>query len=389
MYIFAEPVEEKEVEKIQATNKAKIEEFESRVLGLVNDEMSDERREAEWESLRAEVEQSMERDEVEVEVQPEDAEGVGEDSELERLSTEEQRQMDELLLSTASEESEEGEEDDEVIDKEEDEEDDEVIDEEEEEDDENIVNENSDEVEESNESADEGLEEPQAGNGEEKQEGELEEDNTPGAEEESSVEEAEGLGLENSRSANIEKVELVENKDLVPDESADSNIVDEDAENPEASHGDVEDEAVQQPLWDGRVTRSDSEKRRGDSVLAMTLTIRNKVDGKYVARPNGINEKTDWLVEYALAEVPTPGQAEKLYAAAKLRRQRVLTKAKDIGQDDRNNIFIENIKKLSRKGRQWLQRQKKIEAHLPLKTLDDPTGAKKSSVWVGEKQEKE
>jgi hypothetical protein len=26
---------------------------------------------------------------------------------------------------------------------------------------------------------------------------------------------------------------------------------------------------------------------------------------------------------------------------------------------------------------------------LPLKTLDDPTGAKKSSVWVGEKQEKE
>ena len=149
MYIFAEPIEEEEVDKIQATNKAKIEEFESRVLGLVNDDMSDERRQAEWESLRAEVEQSMERDEVE----PENAEGEREDSELETISSEEQREIEELLSSTAAEEHEEDEEDDEVIDEEAEE--DEVIDEEAQEDDEEAADasdENSNELEETHES---------------------------------------------------------------------------------------------------------------------------------------------------------------------------------------------------------------------------------------------
>jgi hypothetical protein len=408
MYIFAEPIEEEEVDKIQATNKAKIEEFESRVLGLVNDDMSDERRQAEWESLRAEVEQSMERDEVE----PEDAEGEREDSELETISAEEQREIDELLSSTASEEPEEDEEDDEVIEEEAEEDKvmDEVIEEEVEEDDEEIADENSDEnsdeLEETHESADEdGLEEQQIGIDEEKEKeiDAMEEDNAPGAEEESNVEEAEELGSEDSESDSAEQVELVENEDLVPDESAESNVIDEDTENPKASQSDAESgEAVQQPIWDGEVKETKSRRRKAsggdhdtvtisgeDNVLAMTLTIRNKVNGRYVDRPNNINEKTDWLVEYALAEVPSSQQANKLYAAAKLRREQVLTKAKDKGQDDRNNIFIENIKKLSRKGREWLKRQEKLEADLPVKTLDDPTGGKKSGVWAGQKQEKE
>jgi hypothetical protein len=397
MYIFAEPIEEEEVDKIQATNKAKIEEFESRVLGLVNDDMSDERRQAEWESLRAEVEQSMERDEVE----PEDAEGEREDSELETISSEEQREIDELLSSAAAEDPEEDEEDDEMIDEEAEE--GEVIDEEAEEDDEEIADEISDGLEETHESIDEGLEEQQIGIDEDKEEDIMEEDNAPGAEEESNVEEAEELGSEDSRSDSTEKVELVENEDLVPDESTESNVVDEDAKNPEASQSDAESgEAVQQPIWDGEVKKTKSRRRKAsgsdndpattsgeDNVLAMTLTIRNKVNGRYVDRPNNINEKTDWLVEYALAEVPSSQQANKLYAAAKLRREQVLTKAKDKGQDDRNNIFIENIKKLSRKGREWLKRQEKLEADLPVKTLDDPTRGKKSGVWVGQKQEKE
>jgi hypothetical protein len=231
----------------------------------------------------------------------------------------------------------------------------------------------------------------------------MEEDNAPGAEEESNVEEAEELGSEDSESDSAEQVELVENEDLVPDESAESNVIDEDTENPKASQSDAESgEAVQQPIWDGEVRETKSRRRKAsggdhdtvtisgeDNVLAMTLTIRNKVNGRYVDRPNNINEKTDWLVEYALAEVPSSQQANKLYAAAKLRREQVLTKAKDKGQDDRNNIFIENIKKLSRKGREWLKRQEKLEADLPVKTLDDPTGGKKSGVWAGQKQEKE
>jgi hypothetical protein len=387
MYIFAEPIEEEEVDKIQATNKAKIEEFESRVLGLVNDDMSDDRRQAEWESLKAEVEQSMERDEVE----PEDAEGEREDSELEMMSSEEQREIDELLSSAAAEGSEKDEEDDGVID------------EEAEEDGELIADKNSDELDETYESTDEGLEEQQLGIDENKEEDAMEEDNAPGAEEESNVEEAEELGSEDSESDSTEKVELVENEDLAHDDSAESNVVNEDSENPEASQSDAESgELVQQPIWDSEVKKIKTRTRKAsggvndpattsgeDNILAMTLTIRNKVDGRYVDRPNNINEKTDWLVEYALAEVPSSQQASKLYAAAKLRRERVLKKAKDQGQDDKNNIFIENIKKLSRKGREWLKRQEKLEADLPVKTLDHPTGPKKSGMWVGQKQEKE
>ncbi|KAA8572618.1 hypothetical protein EYC84_003219 [Monilinia fructicola] len=71
MYIFAEPMEEEDIQRIQDTNKAEIEAFESRVLGLHGDkataeEQLEERKDAEWENLRAKIEESMENDEYEI-----------------------------------------------------------------------------------------------------------------------------------------------------------------------------------------------------------------------------------------------------------------------------------------------------------------------------------
>lgn len=83
-------------------------------------------------------------------------------------------------------------------------------------------------------------------------------------------------------------------------------------------------------------------------VLAMTLTIRNKVQGRYVLRPENLRPDEEWEVEYSIAEVANPSRASLLYQACQQRR-----KANFEREASEKDGFLQMLKRMSRNGALW------------------------------------
>ena len=99
----------------------------------------------------------------------------------------------------------------------------------------------------------------------------------------------------------------------------------------------------------------------GSEVLAMALTIRNKINGKFVQRPENIGPDDKWSIEYSLEEVPKPDRAWSLYLACQERRRRKLDGLNEKQEDDSVNYYIQHLRKLSRKGAVWREEMDKKE----------------------------
>ncbi len=314
-YIFAEPITETDIDSIQATNKAKIEEFEAKVLGLTAKDLSPEEQKEQWDSIRASVEESMEQDES-------DPEGVlmNEDVSDEDLE-EDEKELVEILSTSGLEQNSE-------------EEDDGSIEDEHEEDDEHDVEDDTGDSE-----VDKSHRPVEAANTDEPM-------SASGLTEQDLQEEADESSL--SDPENVDEGDSSEEEPIV---------IDEDDQTPNEQF---------------------QVRRDPKDLTAMTLTIRNKVNGRYVERPEDLRPDDKWEVEYALSELHKPEQISSLYAATKMRRRRALTKTVDSKADAWNNIFIENIKKFNKKGRAFRERQNEIEKGLPKKVLDVGDG---KDVW--------
>ena len=91
-------------------------------------------------------------------------------------------------------------------------------------------------------------------------------------------------------------------------------------------------------------------------LLAMTLTILNRVNGWYVARPTQLSKEDRWTIEYSLAEI-SPARAWATYDACRKRR-------KDIYEEDQEEItqYMRRLQHLSRTGRRWREAQDAREA---------------------------
>ncbi|KAI9759136.1 MAG: hypothetical protein M1835_000451, partial [Candelina submexicana] len=99
------------------------------------------------------------------------------------------------------------------------------------------------------------------------------------------------------------------------------------------------------------------------SLLAMTLTIRNKVNGKYVLRPLDLQADDKWSLEYSIDEVPTASRAWSLYGACQARRKSRMDSANDDSEDDvATNYYLRRMRELSEKGREWRKVQDSIDA---------------------------
>jgi hypothetical protein len=437
MYIFAEPMEDEQIVDIQESNKAVIEEFEKRVLGLESEgteEMEEpeeklpeeDRKAAEWLSMRAQVEETMEKDELDLEEARGLAESMIDESDIfgsEAISAEEkERLINDLLESSAFSEME----DEEAMDSREDkdsredgvegasadpsgdmEEDEDDVGQEDEE-----ATEDEDEANEEDGDNEEDLEEQEEVGGEEEIDQEGEE-----AEETGDLKQTEDQGLladeapadditeepevevfdaparppesvesiEDSHSETITETtdvtntesaepDIVENKELAPDEAA----IDSDAQHSDpASEGaasetidpETEDPNPASNAAEGSVT-DDTVHRNQTDVLAMTLTIRNKVNGKYVDRPKKLTSNDKWTIEYALQDV-NPQRAGLLYQACKTRRAKTLNSVRrDDSDNPWNARFMQNLWSLSQKGKKWRERQNKIDSEGPLKVLE-------------------
>lgn len=84
-------------------------------------------------------------------------------------------------------------------------------------------------------------------------------------------------------------------------------------------------------------------------LLAMTLTIRNKVNAEYVTRPDILTSSDTWTVEYSLSEIKHADQAWDLYRACQKRRMKKL--APD--EDEEISRYIQELRGMSQKGAIW------------------------------------
>ena len=133
----------------------------------------------------------------------------------------------------------------------------------------------------------------------------------------------------------------------------------------QALPGSINEEVVQE---NSAATSSGSK-----DLLAMTLTLRNKVNGKYVHRPERMSAADEWSVEYCLNEISEEKKARYLYRACQSRRRK---KFEDglVSNEEVLPKFLQNLRSLSRKGRSWRKAQDKMDEERPVQVLSEKEG---------------
>lgn len=108
-------------------------------------------------------------------------------------------------------------------------------------------------------------------------------------------------------------------------------------------------------------------------ILAMTLTLRNKVNGQYTLRPEELTDKDKWSIEYSLNEVPTQRKARALYEACQVRRKKRIDRPLVPEDEETINVYIQKLRKLSRTGRDWREEQDRKDNEKPVQVVGQET----------------
>ena len=347
MYIFAEPVTEEEIQEIQESKKAEIEDYERTVLGIQREptpeDIENEQDEAEWEELQAKVEDSMDNDELETLDESENPDDINDNSAVIHSDRPDRLSVDEASLSSGDRPS-----------------------------DEKLFAPDSEMEHTDKEDAEFGgniekqLEHYEAGDA---ADDELELQNTSYSRVESredhvtsnDLDTVEDHRTEEPRMAapalQTEAGEIYEDAtEAVTDLNRDENFVAEAAKIADAGHESKD--------------KSGSKESNTD-LLAMTLTIRNKVNGAYVVRPENVGPNDRWSVEYALAEVPKLEQSRTLYQKTQRRRALILKRDKKDAKSNFQQSYTRKLAALSSQGRKWRQEQNEIDRAKPVTVLGD------------------
>ncbi|KAH7393450.1 mitochondrial protein Pet127-domain-containing protein [Cadophora sp. MPI-SDFR-AT-0126] len=347
-YIFAEPFTETAIEDIQKTSKAKIEKFEKAVLGVVSKEYSEEDQEKEWAKIRARVEESVGDDEAgrdalsrtdnasDLDSDLDNADESGdiaenEDAMKEDVLLEEERELRDIISATrvAEHHAHEGE-------------------------------------------VDESVEKGSSEGGkhtdlEESEEGE--EYGVTGVEESDEDEAAEADESVEADSKNLDEDSEVVSAEGIPDT----------IESEESDDYIDEDSLPITRVVSGPGSRSPVEPNKKAPIrdmIAMTLTIRNKINGEYQTRPGKLKSTDKWEVEHALSEIQNPERVATLYKMSLERRERANHKTIDLNKDSFNSIFLQRIKNMNQKGREWRKQQSELDKTQPVKVLNVKDGKK-------------
>lgn len=402
MYIFAEPVTEEQVAEIQSHNNAKIQEFERTILGLTRgngSEMAESQdNDSKWENIQADVQEAMDKDELSVDDPSDGQEAIDDGAENiesapNRPEVFEQGPLyanksaagvdDDVTAASAGSEEEDGnsEDDDDVYGGEEREE------EEEEEEDED-ANEDG-EVE--NSRYQEGLEEI------------LEDEEDIGANNVVEVEREVGGDEEEEKDiapSGNNQVEVHDDVDLLtrgrnehdtPSDTSRQESVDEAIESmdgkddtsaspdlntsgiPEEGQHEFQTQADQRYLdsIDQEAAQADSAAKCSSSedILAMTITLRNKVNSQFVLRPEKMTAADEWSIEYSLNEVPEQPRARALYEACRRRRSKKMDEQLVPGDTEVISGYIQRLREMSAKGRAWRKEQDKRDMERPVEVL--------------------
>jgi hypothetical protein len=121
----------------------------------------------------------------------------------------------------------------------------------------------------------------------------------------------------------------------------------------------------------GAAGNSGGKRRRTvKPVLGLILTIRNKVDRKYVQRPVRLTARQDWVVEYTIEEL-AENRVQEVYKSLKKRRHTAHYREPD--RDVFKTAFDGMLKHYSRAGKEFRQKEIEIARNLPVHVVgQDP-----------------
>lgn len=433
MYIFAEPVTEEQVAEIQSQNDAKIQEFERNILGLKSGEESEPvDDDGKWENIQASVQEAMDKDELSVEDSSVDQEcqegemegenlhsrqGVLEEGPLyanrDRVVAEESTNLvtaldeDDEVPEEEEEEEEAGTEDvTERVDQEH------LQDEGQEEDAETEdVTERADQEQLKDEEEGENMDEHNKDDVEAKEDGVLVDDKEPddgkeAIEAESAIlqdpadkcQVSDERGLEQSeRSVEVEPSAESQHdggKDARSSEQPLESGVTQEGQGPPAASNKgthkaekaeytppVPGEEPPETNFHNEADRSfldaihkekahlETLTSESSDVLAMTLTVRNKVNDQFVLRPEKLTADDVWSIEYSLVEVPKQEKARALYEACQARRKKKLDAPMVPEDAEVISHYLMNLRKLSRRGKQWREEMDEKDSKSPVQVL--------------------
>ena len=400
MYIFAEPATEEAVAAIQSQNAAKIEEFERNILGLKREIQSegrlDQEDEGKWDNIQASVEKAMEEDELSIDGPKNNQEsGIDNTEESESTTPHDILERDQAIAedepleankkseaAIASDEADEAEDRDEI-------EDDQALEpsadcegsglEEHHDamdpvdsDEENRIQQDS-EVEEDDaddsdlgeyandksavidDSANKILETSKSATGNGQDGHVLESDATEVPEDSTTDETNHEVKQQSSPNTGTEDTKKAADTIPAPEKAA--------AEN----HSEA-DQAI--PTTTQETKQADSGPSSSGDILAMTLTLRNKVNNQYVQRPTSFTEKDAWSIEYSLLEVPSQERAKVLYEACQKRRKKKLDDQRVPEDADTVSAYLANLRRLSKSGRKWRKALDEEESKTAAEVLD-------------------
>lgn len=359
MYVFAEPVSEEQIQDLQTKNAAKIREFERDILGLTAEE-----EESEWSNIQARVQEAMANDEKLVD------------------EIEEAEQTDSAATAAAVD----GEERDDEVE-------DEGDDAEQDSDTENSSLEGQDDTD----SYEEGVGNIEGSEDQKDSTHMMESEDQQGtpvlaseqfltaipsaAEHGLNAYEAgatpkdfqavDAVAVEREASINPP---VVEERDHHLAKSAAAQNTEDTKPLPEAAeYNDSSSEENEVFLDDIARVQSVSVGQPQSEILAMTLTLRNKLNGSYILRPEKLQPSDDWSVEYSLNEVPNQVRAWSLYQACQMRRRKQLDhEAADEDGEPRSggvDFFLRRLKEVTKESRKWRIAQDEIEAEQPVVVL--------------------
>ncbi|KAF1981155.1 Pet127-domain-containing protein [Aulographum hederae CBS 113979] len=112
-------------------------------------------------------------------------------------------------------------------------------------------------------------------------------------------------------------------------------------------------------LLDKKSTRNTKASSKGNArqLLGMTVTIRNNVNGKYVARPINLTKDDSWTVEYSICEIEDK-MARTTYETARRQRRKQLSEDRD---DTALDWYRRRLVQLTQGGRKWRLKQDEID----------------------------
>ncbi|KAI4268759.1 MAG: hypothetical protein LQ337_007669 [Flavoplaca oasis] len=399
MYIFAEPVTEEQITEIQTANDAKIQEFEQQVCGTMGDKAASEEDQS-WKNLQANVQDAMDED-------LRDSNHDEGRQDLDPLLTSTERDSTQEQVSSGNSESIDPSNGSVIIaadndgDLDADSDGDEEVDEDDEDEDEEEDDDDDDDDYEDDEDGvvPEGMLVDNAGDrggqisadigtnvgGRHLQNGDSEGTlSSTGTEKQcepdvGAIRETQGsAGSQDiSKAGNLETFASTgsDNGSSVASSSkTEESDTEGGEESPNSKAGDEFPTEADVPFIERITQNSDATSRpEGKEVMALTLTIRNKVNDSYVLRPENLGPKDQWTMEYSLDEVSKPDRAWSLYQACRIRRKKKLDDVNRRSEnDDEVDYYIRRLREMSRKGAEWRKKQDEKDKGSPVKVLGEP-----------------